>query len=132
MSRSITLYIIGTILTLLLISVTEANNSEYSVTQSSLPPGSLVNNERKTDNKEIAKTTIVLRTPRINPCSGNKVFNGFHGCYYAYSPNDSCEFIYGACDCYGDSTCCAQDECLILPTIPTETTTLAHNKCLKK
>jgi hypothetical protein len=117
MSKSIILYILGTILIHLLYSVAEENNSEY------------------------------------NYCSDGTVPDGFGGCNFQFSPNDECEWLYGACDCYGDSTCCTQDECLIVcgpassgyinsrctppgttivPTIPTETTTLAHNKCLKK
>jgi hypothetical protein len=147
MSRSINQFIIGMILTLLLISVAEANNSENSITPSTLAPGSLVNNQQKTDSRGIAVTTI-LPTSYTTACTGGSISDGYGGCYFA----DSCEMIYGPCDCYGRSECCTHGECLIVcgpdssgsrkrrcsppettvPIIPPEPTTTAHNKCVKK
>ena len=147
MLRSINQFIIGTILTLLLISVAEAE-SEDSITPSTLAPGSLVNNEQKTDSRGIAVTTTNIPTSYQTPCTGGSISDGNGGCYYA----DSCEMIYGPCDCYGRSECCTHSECFIVcapgsngsrnrrcsppettvTTIPPAPAPSVHNKCVKK
>jgi hypothetical protein len=144
MSRSINQFIIGTILTLLLISVAEAKNSEDSITPSTLAPGSLVNNQQKTDSRGIAVTTTNIPTSYTTPCPRGLLPDGNGGCYF----EDTCEMIYGPCDCYGRSECCTYGECFIVcgpesngsrncrcsppETIVPEPTTTAHNKCVKK
>jgi hypothetical protein len=111
MLRSINQFIIGTILTLLLISVAEAKNSEHehNITPSTLAPGSLVNNEQKTDSRGIAVTTTNVPTSHNTPCTGGSISDGNGGCFYA----DTCEMLYGPCDCFGTSVCCIPGECFI-------------------
>jgi hypothetical protein len=89
--------------------------------------------------------TTNVPTSYTTVCTGGSISDGNGGCYYA----DSCEMIYGPCDCFGRSECCDSDSCFIpcppdssggrnrrcLPpivsTVAPEPTKPAHNKCFK-
>jgi hypothetical protein len=93
----------------------------------------------KTTNFQSSYTTV---------CTEGSITDGKGGCYYF----DSCEMLYGPCDCYARSECCVHDECPIacgpessgrrnrrcmppttmVPSVVPEPTKPAHNKCVKK
>ncbi len=54
-------------------------------------------------------TTIRTSTSKVTVCTGGSISDGNGGCYYA----DSCEMLYGPCDCFRRRQCCASDFCLI-------------------
>ena len=139
------LLIIGTIL----ISITKI---ESTIT-TTLAPGSLVNNQVKTNQRGVATTTLLPTAQpdttysTVRVCLYGSISDGNGGCYYA----DTCEMLYGACDCeMGNTICCKNDECgtstypivcgpgsrnrrCVPPPIPTVAEpTAAHNKCQKK
>jgi hypothetical protein len=90
------------------------------------------------------ETTTILPISYTTPCPRGLLPDGNGGCYF----EDTCEMIYGPCDCYGRSECCTYGECFIVcgpesngsrncrcsppETIVPEPTTTAHNKCVKK
>ena len=55
-------------------------------------------------------TTIRTSTSKVTVCTGGSISDGNGGCYYA----DSCEMLYGPCDCFRRSQCCDSDSCSIL------------------
>ena len=126
----------------------KTTTTENSITPSTLAIGSLDNNQQNTDSREIAVTTTNFPSPYTTACTGGSISDAFGGCIIF----NTCEMIYGPCDCNGSSECCTHGECFIpcdpdssasrnrrcsppettVPTIPPAPTTLAHNKCVKK
>ena len=79
-----------------------------------LAPGSLINNQVKTDQRTIVTTTL-LTTSVV--CSGGSIPDGNGGCYYA----DTCDSLFGSCDCKGNTICCSVDLTICeQTTTPTE------------
>jgi hypothetical protein len=92
-------FLISTLLT------AEANNiNANSLTETTLPPGGLINNQLKTNNRNIATTTVDV---------------------------NSCEALYGPCNCKSGSTkCCSFDQCSQITGIPIFPA--QNNKCHRK
>ena len=90
-----------------------------------LAPGSLINNQVKTDQRTIV-TTKLLTTSVV--CSGVSVPDGNGGCYY----DDTCESLFGSCDCEnGCNFCCLADQCITLTSTTTLTVTIPIGDVLK-
>jgi hypothetical protein len=72
-------------------------------------------------------TTQKLTTRRTTtPCPPGTHSDGHGGCYIA----DTCEMLYGPCNCKsGRTKCCTQGQCIITTVPPTSTN---KNKCHKK
>jgi hypothetical protein len=68
---------------------------------------------------DYGSSTVTITTP----CPAGAHSDGFGGCYYA----DTCEDLYGPCDCeIGRTICCAPDECTTITTTEFITTTYAY------
>jgi hypothetical protein len=128
----------------------EANSiNANSVTATTLPPGSLINNQVKTNNRNmvIVTTTIDVSSCEAlyGPCnckSGNTKCCTADQCAAitttttteSTTPHiyfDTCEMLYGPCDCKsGNTKCCAYDQCTQITGTPIFT--VKNNKCHRK